>query len=558
MRATGGLAHRDHDLLEVAAGGADEQHPAAFVADRVAVRDVARAEGVVAGADLERLLADLDRRRALEDAERLVLAVMDVQRRLGPGRLGHLDDRHLPAGVGPCRPDHGEAAEPPACVSLVSPNERPAPASVSSARSLLLLGLVVDGQKRDRVAPGAVGAAAHDIRALCREHERDVVGLDDAPGVGDVRVVVRPQGRRRPRDLPVPARLACAPPATSRARASNSAASACRVAEHERVLEQRLELLGCACSLPHGGRRYGRRRPVCLFQKSGVCEGAGAPYPALMSGYRKGASARADRRACRAGPRPRHVLAGVHRVLLEPAVPHYDKPCWYTLDPASLLITSHYHDGLPEFPPEALKHEYYGDDVNKISDVARSERRDLDAARGDRRRPVLEPGVAHEHGHGRRPGADRRHADGRGRGLGGGRSLSRARRAHVRQRREGVPQGDRTRPGGRARARRFWSARPATRNGRTRPGSSSSRPTGDVESTTPGVERWLSDLPDGDWDAGRLPSAVHAVASRALRTAEGPEDAGRGRTGARALAVGDLGRPARHLSRRRRDRGEPR
>ena len=49
---------------------------------------------------------------------------------------------------------------------------------------------------------------------------------------------------------------------------------------------------------------------------------------------------------------------------------------------------------------------------------------------------------------------------------------------------------------------------------------------GEVESTTPGVERWLSDLPDGDWDAGRLPSAVHAVAGRALRTAEGCDDPG--------------------------------
>jgi DNA-binding CsgD family transcriptional regulator len=49
---------------------------------------------------------------------------------------------------------------------------------------------------------------------------------------------------------------------------------------------------------------------------------------------------------------------------------------------------------------------------------------------------------------------------------------------------------------------------------------------GEVESATPGVERWLSDLPDGDLDAGRLPSAVHAVAGRALRTAEGHEDPG--------------------------------
>jgi hypothetical protein len=59
--------------------------------------------------------------------------------------------------------------------------------------------------------------------------------------------------------------------------------------------------------------------------------------------------------------------------VLETAVPHYDKPCWYTLDPASLLITSHYHDGLPEYPDKMLRHEYYGEDVNQISDVVRSE-----------------------------------------------------------------------------------------------------------------------------------------------------------------------------------------
>jgi len=49
---------------------------------------------------------------------------------------------------------------------------------------------------------------------------------------------------------------------------------------------------------------------------------------------------------------------------------------------------------------------------------------------------------------------------------------------------------------------------------------------GEVESTTPGVEHWLYDLPDGDMDAGRLPTAVHAVAGRALRTAEGSDEPG--------------------------------
>jgi DNA-binding CsgD family transcriptional regulator len=48
----------------------------------------------------------------------------------------------------------------------------------------------------------------------------------------------------------------------------------------------------------------------------------------------------------------------------------------------------------------------------------------------------------------------------------------------------------------------------------------------DVESTTLGVERWLHELPDGDWDAGKLPSAVVAVAGRALRTAEHPDEPG--------------------------------
>ncbi len=45
----------------------------------------------------------------------------------------------------------------------------------------------------------------------------------------------------------------------------------------------------------------------------------------------------------------------------------------------------------------------------------------------------------------------------------------------------------------------------------------------EIESATPGVERWLGELPDGDLAAGRLPSAVLAVAGRALRTATYPD-----------------------------------
>jgi DNA-binding CsgD family transcriptional regulator len=44
------------------------------------------------------------------------------------------------------------------------------------------------------------------------------------------------------------------------------------------------------------------------------------------------------------------------------------------------------------------------------------------------------------------------------------------------------------------------------------------------ESLSPGVERWLTDLPDGAWQAGRLPSSVLAVAGRAARGVRSPAD----------------------------------
>ena len=55
-------------------------------------------------------------------------------------------------------------------------------------------------------------------------------------------------------------------------------------------------------------------------------------------------------------------------------VPHYISPCWHTLDPASLLVTSHFQVEIPALPAEWLAHEYYEDDAHKMADVARSER----------------------------------------------------------------------------------------------------------------------------------------------------------------------------------------
>jgi len=57
------------------------------------------------------------------------------------------------------------------------------------------------------------------------------------------------------------------------------------------------------------------------------------------------------------------------------AVPYYITPCWFTLDPTSLLVTSHHdHGHLGEFPAEWLAQEYYEDDfdLHSLVDVARS------------------------------------------------------------------------------------------------------------------------------------------------------------------------------------------
>lgn len=56
-------------------------------------------------------------------------------------------------------------------------------------------------------------------------------------------------------------------------------------------------------------------------------------------------------------------------------VPYFGAPCWFTLDPASLLATSHYNHGMvPELPRERLALEYYVPDVHDMAGIARSER----------------------------------------------------------------------------------------------------------------------------------------------------------------------------------------
>ncbi len=211
--------------------------------------------------------------------------------------------------------------------------------------------------------------------------------------------------------------------------------------------------------------------------------------------------------------------------VLSGAVPHFRAPCFFTLDPASLLITSHFQEGLPEFPANWLTHEYLGDDVNKLADVGRSER-----------------GIStlHEATGGNLAGSPRWHAN---MAYGGDQELIAALRARSGEvwgalglyREPGRPMFDLSELAfvraigpvmaeGVRRALLFGEATdPDFPDG---PGLLILTGSGDVESMTPGTERWLSDLPDGDWPAGRLPTSVLAVAGQALRSMQHPGEPG--------------------------------
>jgi DNA-binding CsgD family transcriptional regulator len=204
------------------------------------------------------------------------------------------------------------------------------------------------------------------------------------------------------------------------------------------------------------------------------------------------------------------------------AVSHYMAPCWFTLDPASLLVTSHYdHDEIPELPSEWLAHEYYGDDFHKLVDVARSQRgaSTLHEATGG------DPSRSHAWREYVRP-------------YGAEQELLVALRTETGEawgmlglyREPGQPLFDRDEleflrsvaphlAGGARRGLLVGEA--SDPEGPDAPGLVVLNESWEVESLTPGVERWLEELPDGDWDAQRkLPPSVLAVAGRALRTAE--------------------------------------
>jgi DNA-binding CsgD family transcriptional regulator len=212
---------------------------------------------------------------------------------------------------------------------------------------------------------------------------------------------------------------------------------------------------------------------------------------------------------------------------LRPAVPLHLTPCFYTLDPASLLVTSHYHEGLPAIPDDWLALEYYRDDFNKLADVARSRRGVAtlheatggDLGRSARYRVTIQPLGGEQEA---LIGLRSRPAEAWG-------VLALYREPGQREFDAGELEFLRGISGDLAEGARrgLLIGAAVDPDGPEAPGLVVLDDRWAVESLTPGVERWLADLPDGDWaSGGRLPPVVLAVAGRALRSAEASDSAG--------------------------------
>jgi DNA-binding CsgD family transcriptional regulator len=212
--------------------------------------------------------------------------------------------------------------------------------------------------------------------------------------------------------------------------------------------------------------------------------------------------------------------------VITPAVPHYIAPCYYTLDPASLLVTSHYEQGLLELPREWLALEYYEEGVHHLADVARSESglstlheaTGGDPTRSTRYRRIIAP-----YGGEQEMTATLRTRSGEVWGSLGlyrqpGRPLfDKDELAFVKAVAPLLAEG----------ARRALLIGEATEpEGPDAPGLIVLGEGWAVESMTPGAERWLEELPDGNPPHGPLPSVVLAVAGQALRSVDGPEAPG--------------------------------
>jgi DNA-binding CsgD family transcriptional regulator len=211
--------------------------------------------------------------------------------------------------------------------------------------------------------------------------------------------------------------------------------------------------------------------------------------------------------------------------IIGPLVPQFMGPCCYTLDPATLLMTSHFNPSMYyALPEEMLRAEYYDEEPHDLASVARSK-----------------SGVSTIHdATGGDPSSSARWQSNME--MGGDQEAIVAMRT-----RDGAAWGSLTlyrEPGqvlfsaeelgflgaaapaigeGLRRALLIGEAREP--EGPQAPGLLVLSSGLEQESATPGTDEWLRDLPGGSY-GGRLPAAVTAVARSALRSSEGRDAPG--------------------------------
>lgn len=195
--------------------------------------------------------------------------------------------------------------------------------------------------------------------------------------------------------------------------------------------------------------------------------------------------------------------------------------CWYTMDPASLLVTSHYNVEMPVLPHDFLATQYLEDDFLQFGNIARHPdgvttlhgETGGDPSRSKQYREYVQPYGAEQV-----LAACLRTADKQPWGIAtlyrdtGRTMFDEDDLAFMREVSGPLADG----------ARRGLLIGEATDpEGPEAPGLIVLGEDWAVESMTPEAERWLREFPDGATDTRQLPSAVYSVAGQAARTARG-------------------------------------
>ena len=208
--------------------------------------------------------------------------------------------------------------------------------------------------------------------------------------------------------------------------------------------------------------------------------------------------------------------------VLATAVPHYLAPCWFTFDPVSLLITSHYDPVIPEISADFLVHEYGQDDVLKMADVTRRSSGVATIHEATGGNPSRSPGwraYVQPYGGDQQLMVALRTKPGEAWGLlalyreGGQREFGREEIGFLAEVSGALAEGAR---------RGLLVGEAADPEGPNAPSLIVLDENWDVHSMTPGARELLAELPGG----GELPASVVSVAGRALASLEGPETTG--------------------------------